>query len=106
MSMPAAVPRIVAASGFAALVLLPVPALAQENERAEALLAQLPFSDSERRQILAGKLVTTASREQTSDHELAITNFDIDGKPTIAWRIAWSRRRAMGRPWSPIATTT
>ena len=50
-----------------------MPALAQTNPRAKALLAQLPFSDGERQQILAGKLVTAASREQTSDRELAIT---------------------------------
>jgi hypothetical protein len=73
MSMPASVPRIVAAIGFAALVLLAVPALAQTNPGAKALFAQLPFSDGERQQILAGKLVTAASREQTSDRELAIT---------------------------------
>jgi len=72
MPVPAAVPRLVAIA-FAALALLPVSALAQQNPRAEALLAQLPFSDSERQQIMAGKLVTTASREQTSDRELAIT---------------------------------
>jgi hypothetical protein len=41
--------------------------------RAEAVLAQLPFTGGERQKILAGELVTTASKEQTSDRELAIT---------------------------------
>jgi len=50
-----------------------VPATGHANPRAEALLAQLPFSEGERKSILAGKLVTTASKEKTSDRELAIT---------------------------------
>ncbi len=68
-----AVLRFVAACAFTALALLPVQAVAQTNPRAEALLTQLPFSSGERQRILAGQLVTTASREQTSDRELAIT---------------------------------
>src|SRR5262245_27671190 len=51
----------------------PVLATAGTNPRAETVLAQFPFSESERKRILAGDLVTTASREKTSDRELAIT---------------------------------
>lgn len=61
-------------------VALPVLAIAlaassasAANPRAAAVLEALPFSAGERRQILAGELITTTSREQTSDRELAIT---------------------------------
>ena len=77
-----------AAARFAAFAVLavdaigrPAPTLAQANPRAEAVLAKLPFSDGERKKILAGGLVTTASREQTSDRELAITMAFLIRKP-------------------------
>src|SRR5262249_21160482 len=88
------------------------PAAVTGNPRAESVLARLPFSEAERAKILAGELVTTSSRESTSNRELAITmaflihdpppdlvsksqpaqaaesffwvNFDIDGRPTLA----------------------
>lgn len=53
--------------------LLGLPNAAAGNERAESVLEALGFSSGERRQILAGELVTTASRAQTSDRELAIS---------------------------------
>jgi hypothetical protein len=61
------------AAATAVLLALAAPASAQGNPRAEALLAQLPFSAAEQRRIQAGELVTTASRERTSNRELAIT---------------------------------
>lgn len=53
--------------------LLGLPTAAAANERAESVLEALGFSAAERRQIVAGELVTTASRAQTSDRELAIS---------------------------------
>jgi hypothetical protein len=47
------------------------------------LLTQLPFSAGERRDILAGKLVSTSSREKTSDRELAITMAFLVRKPPL-----------------------
>ncbi len=43
------------------------------SPRAEALLAELPFTAAERGEILAGDLVTTATGDSASDRELAIT---------------------------------
>jgi hypothetical protein len=45
------------------------------------VLAALPFSAGERKQILAGELVSTSSREKTSDRELAITMAFLVRKP-------------------------
>src|SRR5262249_18922876 len=77
----AAAPRIVAAIGIAAVVVIARPAAVHANPRAEAVLAKLPFSDAERKKILAGELVTMASREQTSDRELVITMAFLITKP-------------------------
>lgn len=68
-------PQPIAVVAAAALIpiLLGLPTGAGANPRADSVLEALPFSASERRQIMAGELVTTASREQTSDRELAIT---------------------------------
>lgn len=73
-----AVPTMVAAT---LLAVVAGPVTARANPRAEALLAQLPFSAGERKKILAGELVTTASREKTSDRELAITMAFLIDKP-------------------------
>ena len=73
-----AVPATVAAT---LLAVVAGPMVARANPRAEALLAQLPFSEGERKRILAGELVTTASREKTSDRELAITMAFLISKP-------------------------
>jgi hypothetical protein len=66
-------------------VLLAVSAAHAEapaSPRVQALLAELPFTDGERQKILAGDLVTTASRESSSNRELAITMaFLIDDPP-------------------------
>jgi hypothetical protein len=43
------------------------------SPRAQSLLAELPFTAAERQKILDGALITTASRETSSDRELAIT---------------------------------
>ncbi len=58
-----------------ALLALGVPsrAAAEPGSRVETLLAALPFDEGERTRILAGELVTAASRETTSDRELAVT---------------------------------
>src|SRR5262245_31319594 len=67
---------------IALLALLAAPAVVDAaNPRAEAVLAQLPFSDAERKKILAGELVTTASKEKTSDRELAISMAFLINKP-------------------------
>src|SRR5262247_1939553 len=79
--MYAASARIVAATGVAAVAVIARPAAVRANPRAEAVLAKLPFSDAERKRILAGELVTTASKEQTSDRELAITMAFLIAKP-------------------------
>src|SRR5262245_14596868 len=57
------------------------PATVHADRRAEAVLAQLGFSDSEQKEILAGELVTKTSREQTSNRELAITMVFLIDKP-------------------------
>jgi len=77
----AAAARIVAATGLAAVAVIARPAAVRANPRAEAVLAKLPFSDAERKKILAGELVTTASKEQTSDRELAVTMAFLIAKP-------------------------
>jgi hypothetical protein len=72
------------AAGLLAAALLgagAAPPAAQANPRAEALLAQLPFSAAERGRIVAGELVTTGSAEQTSNRELAITMAFLIGDP-------------------------
>ncbi len=61
------------AAALMAVFMVAVPAPVHANPRAATLLAQFPFSDGERKRIMAGELVTTASREKTSDRELAIT---------------------------------
>jgi len=71
----------IAAAALAVSALVAVPATVHANPRAEALLAQMPFSEGERKKILAGELVTTASREKTSDRELAITMAFLINKP-------------------------
>ena len=75
-----AFPSMSAAVLFAVLA---VPTAVHANPRADAVLAQLPFSEGERKRILAGELVTTASKETTSDRELAITMaFLVDNPPS------------------------
>jgi len=72
-----AVPFAVACSVLA-ICTTPVHAA---NQRAENVLASLPFSANERKQILAGELVATSGREKTSDRELAITMAFLIRKP-------------------------
>ena len=62
-----------AAVGLAAALTVAQPATVHASPRAEAVLAQLGFSAAERKRILAGDLITTTSKEKTSDRELAVT---------------------------------
>lgn len=53
------------------IALLCLPAAASAVSPAEAILAEMPFTEAERKRILAGELVT-AGAEETSDRELAV----------------------------------
>ena len=85
-----------------AVVAVVGPSGASAASKAEDVLAELPFTAAERQRIMAGELVTTTSREQTSDRELAVTMAFVIHEPPSG--LVAEFERAVGYASDPSVT--